>query len=113
MRSTTATRSAAAAGPRSTRPSASTARSSAGRHGFAYPGYHGYVRVTAITDVQRPALLNRVRVKGLLDTGRNGYGHGWRGADLTFRCDVDRHGRVDSVKIERNANYRPGGPQPR
>ena len=22
-----------------------------GRHGFAYPGYHGYVRVTAITDV--------------------------------------------------------------
>ena len=83
-----------------------------GRHGFAYPGYHGYVRVTAITDVQR-RLLNRVRVKGLLDTGRNGYGHGWRGADLTFRCDVDRHGRVDSVKIERNANYRPLRPQPR
>ena len=72
---------------------------------FAYPGYRGYVRVTAITDVQRR--LRVVRVRGLLDTARYGYGSGWRGADLSFRCDVDRRGRVESVKLERNPGYRP------
>ena len=72
---------------------------------FAYPGYRGYVRVTAITDVQRR--LRVVRVRGLLDTARYGYGNGWRGADLSFRCDVDRRGRVDSLNLERNPGYRP------
>lgn len=72
---------------------------------FAYPGYRGYVRVTAITDVQRR--LRVVRVRGLLDTARYGYGRGWRGADLSFRCDVDRRGRIDSLRLERNPGYRP------
>ena len=76
-----------------------------GRRGFAYPGYRGYVRVAAITDVSR-GLLNRVRVRGLLDTGRNGYG-GRYGADLAFRCDADRNGRVSDVRVERNPGYRP------
>lgn len=76
-----------------------------GRRSFAYPGYRGYVRVAAITDVQR-GLLNRVRVRGLLDTGRNGYG-GRHGADLAFRCDADRNGRVTDVRVDRNPNYRP------
>src|SRR3954462_4566579 len=58
-----------------------------GRRGFAYPGYRGHVRVTAITDVKH-RLLSRVRVRGLLDTGGNGYGNRW-GADLSFRCDTD------------------------
>ena len=76
-----------------------------GRRGFAYPGYRGYVRVAAITDVQR-GLLNRVRVRGLLDTGRNGYG-GRHGADLAFRCDANRNGHVSDVRVERNPGYRP------
>ena len=76
-----------------------------GRRGFAYPGYRGYVRVAAITDVQR-GLLNRVRVRGLLDTGRNGYG-GRHGADLSFRCDANRNGHVSDVRVERNPGYRP------
>ena len=75
-----------------------------GRRGFAYPGYRGHVRVSAITDVQR-RLLNRVRVRGLLDTGRNGYGNRW-GADLSFRCDVDYRGRVYELKLSRNPHYR-------
>ena len=76
-----------------------------GRRGFAYPGYRGYVRVAAITDVQR-GLLNRVRVRGLLDTGRNGYG-GRHGADLSFRCEANRNGQVTDVRVERNPGYRP------
>jgi len=63
----------------------------------AYPGYHGYVRVVAITDVQkrRPG----VRVRGLLDTARNGYRGRGRG-DVSFRCDTDRRGRVQSVQLD-------------
>jgi hypothetical protein len=72
---------------------------------FAYPGYRGYVRVTAITDVQRR--LRVVRVRGLMDTARFGYRGGRYGADLSFRCDVDRRGRVETVRIERNPGYRP------
>jgi opacity protein-like surface antigen len=71
----------------------------------AYPGYNGYVRVTAITDVQRRA--RGVRVRGLLDTARYGYGNGNRGADLSFRCDTDRRGRVSDVSLQRNPGYRP------
>jgi hypothetical protein len=67
-----------------------------GRPPYAYPGYHGYVRVVAITDVQRRK--PGVRVRGLLDTARNGWrGHG-RG-DVSFRCDTDRRGRVQSVQL--------------
>src|SRR5262249_12142420 len=70
------------------------------RRGYAYPGYRGHVRLTAITDVQR-RLLSRVRVRGLLDTGRgHGYGSRW-GADLSFRCDVDPRGRIYELKIDR------------
>lgn len=62
----------------------------------AYPGYRGYVRVVAITDVQRRK--PGVRVRGLLDTARNGWrGHG-RG-DVSFRCDTNRKGRVESVQL--------------
>ncbi|HEX3423455.1 MAG TPA: hypothetical protein VHS33_08670 [Sphingomicrobium sp.] len=71
----------------------------------AYPGYRGRVRVTAITDVQRRLLV--VRIRGLLSTARHGYGQGNRGADLTFRCDVNGHGNVGNVKIERNPSWRP------
>jgi opacity protein-like surface antigen len=65
---------------------------------YAYQGYNGYVRVTAITDVQRRS-NGRVRVRGLLDTARGGYGSG--GADLSFRCDVDYAGRVYNVDLDR------------
>jgi hypothetical protein len=70
----------------------------------AYPGYRGYVRVTAITDVQRRA--KGVRVRGLLDTARYGYKGGRYGADLSFRCDTDRKGRVTDVRVERNPIFR-------
>lgn len=62
----------------------------------AYPGYRGHVRVVAITDVQRRR--PGVRVRGLLDTARNG----WRGrgrGDVDFRCDTNRNGRVQSVQL--------------
>jgi hypothetical protein len=42
---------------------------------YAYQGYNGYVRVTAITDVQRRN-NGLVRVRGLLDTARGGYNNG-------------------------------------
>jgi hypothetical protein len=71
----------------------------------AYPGYRGYVRIAAITDVQRRTLV--VRVKGLLDTARYGYRGGRHGADLSFRCDVNRNGTVSDLRIERNPWYRP------
>lgn len=71
---------------------------------FAYAGYRGHVRVSAITDVNRK--FGGVRVKGLLDTARYGYGNGPRGADLRFRCDVDNGGRVYNVRIERNPYWR-------
>jgi opacity protein-like surface antigen len=71
---------------------------------YAYQGYNGYVRVTAITDVQRRN-NGRVRVRGLLDTARGGYGRGG-GADLSFRCDVDYSGRVYNIDLNRNDRYR-------
>ena len=71
---------------------------------YAYQGYNGYVRVTAITDVSRRS-NGRVRVRGLLDTARGGYGRGG-GADLSFRCDVDYAGRVYNVDLDRNGGYR-------
>lgn len=71
----------------------------------AYPGYRGHVRVTAITDVERRLLV--VRVRGLLSTARFGYGRGDRDSDLTFRCDVNGHGNVSNVKIDRNPDWRP------
>ena len=71
---------------------------------FAYPNYPGYVRVAAITDVQQRSRV--VRVRGLLDSARYGWGRGWRGADLSFRCDVDRRGRVSNLDIRRNPNFR-------
>jgi len=70
----------------------------------AYPGYNGYVRVAAITDVQRRS--KGVRVLGLLDTARYGYDPGRRGAELSFRCDTDRKGRVNDVRLERNPIFR-------
>jgi hypothetical protein len=72
----------------------------------AYPGYRGYVRVAAITDVQR-RFGGMVRVRGLLDTPRFGYGRGSRAADLVFRCDVDRRGRVQNVRVDANPHRWP------
>ena len=71
----------------------------------SYPGYRGYVRVAAITDVKR--LSKAVRVRGLLDTARYGYRGGRNGADLLFRCDVNRNARVTDLRLERNPWYRP------
>ena len=71
----------------------------------AYPGYKGYVRVAAITDVERRT--KGVRVRGLLDTARYGYRDGRYGADLSFRCDTDRKGKVSDVRLDRNPWYRP------
>ena len=71
----------------------------------AYPGYRGNVRVTEITDVQRRALVTRVR--GLLDTSRYGYRGGRRGADISFRCDVNKRGNVTALKLERNVWFQP------
>jgi opacity protein-like surface antigen len=71
---------------------------------YAYQGYNGYVRVTAITDVSRRN--NGVRVRGLLDTARGGYGNGAYNSDLEFRCDVDYRGYVYNLRISRSRNWR-------
>ena len=77
--------------------------------GYAY-NQRGYgIRVTAITNVERRS--NGLRVRGLLDTGRGGYGNqygnqGYATGDLTFRCNVDYRGYVSNVRIERNTGYR-------
>ena len=70
----------------------------------AYPGYRGHIRVSEITDVQRR--LQVVRVKGLLDTPRYGWRGGRRGAELSFRCDVDRRGRIAVLRVERNPYWK-------
>jgi hypothetical protein len=67
---------------------------------YAYQGYNGYVRVTAITDVQRRS-NGRIRVRGMLDTARGGYGGN---SDLSFRCDVDYRGYVYNVDLNRYGN---------
>jgi len=81
---------------------------------YAY-NQRGYgIRVTAITNVERRS--NGLRVRGLLDSGRGGYGNqygnqgygnqAYASGDLTFRCNVDYRGYVSNVKIERNTGYR-------
>ena len=75
-----------------------------------YPGYNNYLRVTAITDVQRRS--SSVRVRGELGRGRYGNqpvrsairqrpalrrrGRG----EVSFRCDVDFSGYVKNVRLE-------------
>jgi hypothetical protein len=72
-------------------------RSYATGRSYAYPGYRGYVRVVAISDVQRRDAGFRVR--GLLDTARRGYrGRGL--GDVEFRCNTDRRGRVQNVRLQ-------------
>ena len=95
--------------------------------GYAYSQRYHSIRVTAITSVERRS--NGLRIRGLLDSGRNGYGNGYGygygnqgypgqgypnqgyGAqgyaygDLTFRCTVDYRGYVSDVKIDRNRGY--------
>ncbi len=82
--------------------------------GYAYNQRGQGIRVTAITSVERRS--NGLRVRGLLDTGRGGYGNqgygqgygaqGYAAGDLTFRCNVDYRGYVSNVRIERNTGYR-------
>ena len=73
------------------------------RSQYAYG--RGFARVTAITDVSRR--FNGVRVRGLLATGRFGYGGGggYGRADLSFRCDVDYRGNVYDVRLDRARGY--------
>ena len=70
----------------------------------AYPGYRGHIRVSEITDVQRRTFVTRVR--GLMDTPRYGWHRGRRGSELSFRCDVNGHGKVSDVRVEKNPYWR-------
>ncbi|HEY4071273.1 MAG TPA: hypothetical protein VGM04_06935 [Sphingomicrobium sp.] len=87
-----------------------------GGYGQSYPAYNRYLRVTAITDVQRRS--SSVRIRGELGRAggnqgyapglgnqpydpRYGYGGGGHGrAELSFRCDVDYRGYVRNVRVE-------------
>lgn len=78
--------------------------------GYGYPGYHNYLRVTSVTDVERRS--NSVRVRGTLGNGSynrqpydprfgyNGGGLGYGGAVFSFRCDVDYRGHVRNVHVD-------------
>ena len=85
------------------------ARSGYASYSQAYPGYNNYLRVTAITNVERRS--NGIRVHGMLGNGRvynqpydprfpNGDGDRWGRRDVAFRCDVDYRGYVRNVRIE-------------
>lgn len=70
----------------------------------AYPNYRGHIRVTEITDVQRRTQL--IRVRGLLDTPRYGWGRGGRGSEYSFRCDYTYKGRIAVMKVEKNPYWK-------
>lgn len=76
---------------------------------YGYPGYHNYLRVTAINDIERRS--NSIRVRGMLGNGarynaqpndpRYGYnGGGYGGSEFSFRCDVDYRGYVRNVHVD-------------
>ncbi len=78
-----------------------------------YPGYNNFLRVTAITDVQRRS--EKVRVRGMLGFDRRGdhdrYDRHYdrrdddrwgRRGDIGFRCDVDYRGYVRNVRFDRD-----------
>jgi hypothetical protein len=70
----------------------------------AYKNYRGHIRLTEITDVQRRTQL--IRVRGLLDTPRYGWGRGQRGSEYSFRCDYTYKGKVSDLKVEKNPYWR-------
>ena len=76
-----------------------------GQYPQVRPGYPGYMRVVAITEVSRRS--GGLRVRGLIDSGlyRNRYGNNYNysGGDLTFRCDVNYNGYITRIRVERNA----------
>lgn len=93
--------------------------------GYGYNGYNqgygnygynqGYAggRVLGITRVDRR--WNGLRVRGVASSGNRGYdgynrgGYGnygySAGADLSFKCDVDRYGRIRDIDINRRSAY--------
>jgi hypothetical protein len=106
-----------------------------GNQGYPNQGYGnrgGYARVVGITRVERKS--NGVKVWGVIDSGRGGYGgynqgygnpgygnqgygnpgYGNQGypnqqvADLRFDCRVDFRGYVTKLDVERNVQYRRG-----
>lgn len=88
---------------------AAVQRAQSGYPGYsqAYPGYNNYIRVTAITAVQRRS--NGIRVHGMLGNGRvynQPYdprfpnGGRWGTGEVGFRCDVDYRGYVRNVRLE-------------
>lgn len=70
----------------------------------AYKNYRGHIRVTEITDVQRRTQL--IRVRGLLDTPRYGWGSGRRGSEYSFRCDYTYKGKISVLNVEKNPYWR-------
>jgi hypothetical protein len=81
-----------------------------GRGARDRPDFRHQMRVTAITDVERRSSNLRVRGEidsGLLFTQQRGNRRNARVGDLRFRCNVDRHGRITNVRVDRNPNFRP------
>jgi len=70
----------------------------------AYPGYRGHIRVSEVTDVQRRFQL--IRVRGLMDTPRHGWGRGRRGSELSFRCDYTYKGKIAVLQVQRNPYWK-------
>lgn len=71
----------------------------------AYGGHTGGGRVLGITHADRHS-GGRVKVKGVASSGMSagygGYGYAQQTGDLRFSCEVDHHGNISDLHINRN-----------
>jgi hypothetical protein len=69
-------------------------------------GGYGGGQVVAITHADRHS-RGRVKVKGVATSGMNGgyggYGYGQPAGELRFRCEVDHHGTISDLHIDRSS----------
>lgn len=74
--------------------------------GYYNQGYAGG-RVLGISRVDRRS-SGGLRVRGVASSGQAYGGYGYNaGADLSFRCDIDRYGRIRDIDLDRrSASYR-------
>ena len=79
-------------------------------YGYGYNNYgynqgYGGGRVLGITRIDRRS-SGGLRVRGVASSGAGYGGYGYNaGADLSFRCDIDRYGRIRDIDLDRRSAY--------